>query len=320
FYSWALQNLDIPIGLIPTYEIYYQIKKNGTKDIKGLTLRTFEKYAIEGIDFFSIHSSINREIATRIQNSNRVIPITSRGGVMLMELMYGLNIENPLYEYLEEILDICSAYNITLSLINSSRAGSVVDAFDDIELLEFKNQRDINLAAERKEVQTIIELLNHVPLNRIPEFMQFGLDMFNGYPLGGLGPLPTDIAVGYDDVAGAIGASTAFMYGLSWVNCITAGEHTYLPKREDTFEAIKKFSIAAHIGYTARMNDFERDCKLSQARRINDWQSMKKHSIFPESAERLFLENGYKKGQACSMCDKECPLVRNVSLNKKYGC
>lgn len=310
----VLQKVDIPLGTVPVYEIFLKFKEGKSKDLRKLTLSVLESQAKQGVDFFSLHPSITRQITEQLSASNRVIPVTSRGGAMMIEMMTSLECENPFYENLDDILALCREYNITLSLVGTLRPGSIADAFEPLHLTELIVQGNIVNRAIVSNVQTMVELVNHVSLSAIPKYCELGISLFRGVPLGALGPTPTDIAVGYDDVAGAIGAAVAVSNGVSWINCVTAAEHNYLPKYEDTVQAIKYFKIAAHIGYIARSGDIAQDKKLSFSRNINDWDGIACSSIFPNDAREIFEEHGYKFGQPCDMCHAECPLVRTRKI------
>ena len=156
-----------------------------------------------------------------------------------------------------------------------------------------------------------VELVNHVPLHLIPVYCQLGRERLHGAPFGALGPTPTDIGIGYDDVVGAIGATTAVLHETSWITCVTAGEHCHIPTVDDITQSVKYFQIALHAAAVSRHGDLSLDAKLSEARNRNDWGTMADLAIHRDDAVAMFERLGYHEGQACTMCSGACPLVRS---------
>ncbi len=309
----VLESLDIVFGTVPTYDIHRRIRRKG-KDPRTAVLSVLEEHAADGVDFLTIHASGSLSEASRLGVNDRVIPVTSRGGAMMAEVMTVAGHENPYWEYFDDVLELCRAQDIALSLAGTFRPGSVVDAMGPVHLGEVRRQADLVKRAHAMGVKVSVELINHVPLNLIPEYCELGKETLDGCPFGGLGPSPTDIAVTYDDVAGAIGAATAVMHGTSWITCVTAGEHCHMPTIDDMTQAVKYFQIATHIGHIARTRDLSRDAELSEARNRNDWAVMAKTAIHHEDAVVRFEHEGYHDGQSCSMCGGACPLVRAKTI------
>ena len=312
--SLLIERTAAPVGTVPAYALFSAFKADPTRDLRSLLLRTLERQAREGADFFSVHMSLVRAQFAELGGSDRVIPMTSRGGAMVAAMMADAGCENPFFEFQDDILNLCAEYQITLSLVGSFRPGSIADAFDAFHLHELQLQSEIVAAAHARSVQTIVELVNHVSLDAIERYIQLGESLFDGSPIGCLGPSPTDIAIGFDDVAGAIAAAVAVWKGASWVNCITAGEHTYLPSEHEVERAIRFFRTALYIGGLASGQSVERDRKLSSARARNDWGAMATLSLFSDVAQSLMVEHGYHTGQPCDMCGGACPLVRTRHL------
>ncbi|QXU42799.1 phosphomethylpyrimidine synthase ThiC [Pedobacter sp. D749] len=316
-----INNASQAIGTVPVYEFYYYWNKSEREQnsISEQLIKIFEKQALEGVDFFSIQASLSSAILNKLNDSNRVIPITSRGGAMMAELMTRFNIENPLLSAYDTILDICSSYNITLSLVGSLRPGTIADSFNELHLEELNFQMELAQRAAAKNVQVMIELINHVPLNQLEKYCKLSHEVFGGLPYGALGPTPTDIAVDYDDVAGAIAAAQVVGMGISWINLVTSAEHSYFPVIQDLERALKYYQIAFHVGNISRYNNIEQDFKLSKNRNLNNWQQIAKYSIFPEESSEKFNRLGYKIGQGCNLCDKQCPLVRTKIVEKRIN-
>ena len=312
--SLLLERLPVPVGSVPVYEVFTAFRRQPGIDLRSLVLHTLEKHAQQGVDFFSVHMSVVRDFLSRLEASRRTILIASRGGAMVASLMKETGQENPFFELQDEIIDLCKEYHVTLSIVGTFRPGSVTDAFDNLHLSEMELQHGIVERAHAKSVQTIVELINHVPLSGIERYVELGKQLFDGSPLGCLGPSPTDIAIAFDDVAGAIGAAVAVWYGASWLNCVTAGEHTYLPRDIEIEQAIRYFKIALHIGAVARGEAGERDHALSLARAKHDWDTMARLSLFEDVAHRLIAEHAHRTGEPCSICGDACPLMRTRKL------
>lgn len=309
----ALQSLDVAYGTVPTYDVFRSIRHDGVAP-RDAVLGTLEKQANEGVDFVTIHASTSPEKARRLGESDRVIPVTSRGGAMMLDVMDSLECENPYFECFDEVLELCAATGMALSLAGTFRPGSIADAMDQAHLDEIAVQAELVRRAHEKGAKVSVELVNHVPIHRIPEYCELGRRELHGAPFGALGPSPTDIAITYDHVAGAIGASVAALHGTSWITCVTAGEHCHMPSPGDIVTAIKYFQIALHIADVGRSGDVGRDTKLSEARNRNDWVAMAELAIHPADATVMVERQGYHHGEACTMCRGACPLVRAKTI------
>jgi phosphomethylpyrimidine synthase len=309
-----LETLDVPLGTVPSYEIYRRIRRQG-QDAKDAVMAVLEQSAREGVDWVVIHASSTPSDVRDMRDSGRHIPVTSRGGAMMLEIMAKSGHPNPYMACFDDMLDLCAASGMALSLAATFRPGSVVDSMDLVHKKEIDVQAEIVRRAHARGVKVSVELLGHVPLNLIRAYCELGDATLGGTPYGGLGPVPTDIAIGYDDVAGAIGAANAVMHGTSNIACVTAGEHVHLPKLDDLVRAVKYFQLALHIGWSARAGSFERDAELSDARSRNDWAVMSKLALHSDDAHNLVAEHGYHDGEACKMCRGACPLIRKQAMS-----
>ncbi|MFR0352193.1 phosphomethylpyrimidine synthase ThiC [Streptomyces sediminimaris] len=311
----VLASLDIVFGTVPTYEIHRRIERDG-EDARSAVMGVLEGQARQGVDFVTIHASGTLEMAQRIRDSGRVIPVTSRGGAMMAEISLSSGMQNPYMEHFDDVLEVCRDSGMALSLAGTYRPGSVADALDAAHLEEIDHQAELVRRAQERGVKVSVELVNHVPLHLIPVYCELGRTKLHGAPFGALGPTPTDIGIGYDDVVGAIGATTAAQHDTSWITCVTAGEHCHMPTKGDMTQAVKYFQLALHVAALGRHGDLGRDAKLSEARNRNDWATMAHLALHRDDATDLFGRLGYHEGQACSMCSGACPLVRSrVSLN-----
>jgi phosphomethylpyrimidine synthase len=311
--SAALER-DIAVGTVPAYALVSGADQCHRSPASAL-MSAIEAQIMRGVDFLSIHASLTTELADNLPSSDRAIPITSRGGAIIMEMMVRQRIDNPFRTIFKDLLAMCSEYGVALSFVGSLRPGSVSDSLEHAHLRELLEISHLSNEARSAGVQTIVELVNHVPLSDIRRYVELGRKLFPGSVIGALGPTPTDIAVGLDDVAGAIGAASAAQAGVDWINVVTAGEHSYLPSPQETERALTYFSLAIHIAGVAN-GDIARDRALSEARARNDWSAMSELAIFPDQARELYREHNNHDGAACSMCRANCPLVRHRSIRR----
>ncbi len=312
----ALLDEDLVVGTVPAYALIPAAAGRG--DATGALLGTIERHVTMGVDFLSVHPSLTTELVEKLSESGRTIPITSRGGALVLQLMVETGCENPFRAEFDTILAICAERNVVLSFVGSLRPGSVADSFEPLHLAELAEISTLADRARRAGVRTIVELVNHTPLSDIESYVRYGRSLFPDSALGALGPTPTDIAVGLDDVAGAIGAATAALAGIDWINLVTAGEHSHLPSPEETARALDYFQLALHIARVANGRR-DQDRQLSLARAKNDWTAMSALAVSPELAEQVYAEHGIRPGAACSMCRATCPLVRYEVIKSRAG-
>ncbi|GAB4078650.1 phosphomethylpyrimidine synthase ThiC [Nostocoides australiense] len=304
-----LSESELAVGTVPAYSLS-SAAAGGSKETAARTLYSaIERQVLLGVDFLSIHSSLSRRVAERLSAARRTIPVTSRGGALVLQVMHNAAVDNPFRTVFEDLLALCASHGVVLSFVGTLRPGSVVDSFETLHLEELQETAELTERAHEAGVATMVELLNHVPLSSIEAYVKLGRSLFPHSALGALGPTPTDIAVGLDDVAGAIGAATAARAGIDWINVVTAGEHSHLPSYEETARALRYFQLAAHLSAVSEGHD-SRDRALSAARACNDWSTMANMSIDPQLARQVYAEHGNRQGAACSMCKATCPLVR----------
>lgn len=302
------------IGTVPVYDAvgYYD------KDLKEITVKEFlgvvEKHAEDGVDFMTIHAGINRETAARFKNNPRLTNIVSRGGALLFAWMEMNNRENPFFEYYDELLRICRKYDVTISLGDACRPGSVKDATDAAQIQELIVLGELTKKAWEKDVQVMIEGPGHMALNEIAPNMLLEKKLCHGAPFYVLGPLVTDVAPGYDHITSAIGGAIAAANGADFLCYVTPAEHLRLPTLEDMKEGIIASRIAAHAADIAKGTPGARqwDDDMSQARRNLDWERMFELALDPEKARRYRAQSRPEDEDTCTMCGKMC-AVRNVN-------
>lgn len=298
------------LGTVPIYDAlgYYD------KDLKDLTAKEFldvvEKHGQDGVDFVTIHAGLNREAVETVKRNKRLTNVVSRGGSLLFAWMEINNAENPFFEHFDELLDICAKYDITLSLGDALRPGSIDDASDASQIKELITLGELTKRAWEKNVQVIIEGPGHMAINEIEANMIMQKRLCHGAPFYVLGPLVTDVAPGYDHITSAIGGAIAATYGADFLCYVTPAEHLRLPNLDDMKEGIIASKIAAHAADIAKGVKGARnwDNEMSKARADIDWERMFELSIDQEKARRYRAESKPHDEESCSMCGKMCSM------------
>ena len=298
------------LGTVPMYDAvgFYD------KELKDITAKEFldvvEKHGQDGVDFVTIHAGLNRETVETVKRNRRLTHIVSRGGSLLFAWMELNNAENPFFEYYDDLLDICAKYDITLSLGDACRPGSVHDATDPSQIKELITLGELTKRAWEKNVQVMIEGPGHMPLNEIKANMLIEKKLCHGAPFYVLGPLVTDVAPGYDHITSAIGGAIAATYGADFLCYVTPAEHLRLPNLDDMKEGIIASKIAAHAADIAKgvPGAIEWDNKMSKARADIDWDTMFDLALEPEKAKRYRAESKPHDEESCTMCGKMCSM------------
>lgn len=308
-----LKNSTVPVGTVPVYEIaIIAAKKRGsisrirTQDI----LEILEAQASEGVDFFTIHCGITQNVIERLKKQKRLINIVSRGGSFLAEWMIVNKKENPFYEYFDDILKIAKKYDVTLSLGDALRPGSVADATDRPQIQELITLGELADRARKNNVQVIIEGPGHVPLDQIEANIILQKRLCNNAPFYVLGPLVTDIAPGYDHITGAIGGALAAFYGADFLCYVTPSEHLRIPNEEDVKNGVIASRIAGHAADIAKRvpGAMDWDKAMSELRVKRDWKGQIKKSIDPVKAKKYRKSSISVDKDFCTMCSDYCSM------------
>ncbi|MBS5873941.1 MAG: phosphomethylpyrimidine synthase ThiC [Clostridiales bacterium] len=314
FRQKLIRNCTAVLGTVPIYDavVYYN------KPLKTITsdewIDIVRMHAQEGVDFMTIHCGINRETARKFKENKRHTNIVSRGGSIIFAWMELTGEENPFYARFDEILEICREYDVTLSLGDACRPGSIADAGDIAQIEELVTLGELTQRAWARDVQVMIEGPGHMPLNQIRANMEIEQTVCKGAPFYVLGPLVTDVAPGYDHITSAIGGAIAATYGASFLCYVTPAEHLRLPTVEDVKEGIIASKIAAHAADIAKglPGADEWDYQMSEARRNLDWERQFALAIDPEKARAYRAESMPEREDTCTMCGKMC-AVRNIN-------
>lgn len=258
----------------------------------------------------TIHAGINRRAVESFKQSKRLTNIVSRGGSLLFAWMDMTGNENPFYEYYDEVLDILYKYDVTISIGDALRPGSIHDSSDAGQIAELIEIGTLTKRAWEKNVQVMVEGPGHMALNEIAANMTLEKRLCHGAPFYVLGPLVTDIAPGYDHITSAIGGAIAAANGADFLCYVTPAEHLRLPDLKDVKEGIVASKIAAHAADIAKgvPGAREIDDKMSDARRRIDWEEMFSYAIDGEKAREYFESTPPAEKHSCSMCGKMCAM------------
>ncbi len=305
----------IPIGTVPIYEALSRVRR--VEDLTGdIMLEVIEEQAEQGVDYMTIHAGVLVQYIPLA--SKRITGIVSRGGSILAEWMVKNHKQNMLYERFEDICKIFQKHDVSFSLGDGLRPGSLADASDAAQFAELKTLGELTKKAWEYDVQVMIEGPGHIPMDQIELQVQKERELCYEAPFYTLGPLVTDIAPGYDHITSAIGAAMIGWHGASMLCYVTPKEHLGLPNREDVKLGIIAYKIAAHAADIARHRPGarDRDDELSRARYSFDWNRQFDLSLDPETARAMhdetLPEEGFKDAHFCSMCGpKFCSM--NIS-------
>ena len=314
-----LKRSPVPVGTVPIYQVGFELSRK-QKRIEEMTLgdflRVMEKQAREGVDFMTVHAGTTRRAWELMKSGGRVLNVVSRGGSMLVAWMEANGKENPLYEGFEEILDIAEEYDITLSLGDGMRPGAIADAGDKPQIEELITLAELGARCLERGVQVMIEGPGHVPLAQIETNIRIQKSLTRGLPFYILGPLPTDVAPGYDHIAGAVGGALAGAAGADFLCYLTPAEHLRLPTPQDVREGVIVARIAAHIADLAKgiPSAWEHDRAMSEARARLDWDAMFRLAIDPDKARRYREESEAAGEDFCTMCGEFCAVkaLKNI--------
>lgn len=320
FRTQLLEKSHAMVGTVPMYDAIGYLEKDLKKINAKDFLKVIEAHAKEGVDFMTIHAGINRNAIANFKQTKRITNIVSRGGSLVFAWMEMTGNENPFYEFYDEILDILYKYDVTISLGDALRPGSIYDASDAAQISELIELGHLTKRAWEKNVQVMVEGPGHMAINEIAANMVLQKRLCHGAPFYVLGPLVTDIAPGYDHITSAIGGAIAAANGADFLCYVTPAEHLRLPDISDVKEGIIASKIAAHAADIAKgiPNARDIDNKMSDARRRIDWEEMFKLSIDPEKAKSYFESKPPAERHSCSMCGKMCAMrTTNKILNNE---
>ncbi|HTY82063.1 MAG TPA: phosphomethylpyrimidine synthase ThiC [Dehalococcoidales bacterium] len=302
----------VAIGTVPIYQAGVEaIQKDGAivKMTADGIFSAIEDNARDGVDFVTVHCGINRGAIARLKAQGRVTDVVSRGGAFTVGWMLHNDRENPLYEQFDRLLDIAREYDVTLSLGDGMRPGSLADATDRTQIEELITLGELVQRAWDAGVQVMVEGPGHVPLDQIETNIKLQKALCKGAPFYVLGPLVTDIAAGHDHITAAIGGAIAAMSGADFLCYVTPSEHLAIPDADDVREGVIASRIAAHAADIVKgiRGAAERDRAMAVARKKLDWTEQSRLALDPVRFEAV-RKSRATSGTACSMCGSYCAM------------
>ncbi|MEY3747226.1 MAG: thiamine biosynthesis protein ThiC [Pseudomonadota bacterium] len=304
--EWIIRNSPVPIGTVPIYQALEKVDGKAEDLTWEIFRDTLIEQAEQGVDYFTIHAGVR--LAYIPMTAKRMTGIVSRGGSIMAKWCLAHHKESFLYEHFEEICEIMKQYDVSFSLGDGLRPGSIYDANDEAQFAELKTLGELTQIAWKHDVQCMIEGPGHVPMHMIKENMDLQLEHCGEAPFYTLGPLTTDIAPGYDHITSGIGAAMIGWYGCAMLCYVTPKEHLGLPDKEDVRVGIITYKIAAHAADLAKGHPGAqiRDNALSKARFEFRWEDQFNLGLDPEKAKEFHDETlpqeGAKQAHFCSMC------------------
>jgi phosphomethylpyrimidine synthase len=322
--DWIIRNSPVPIGTVPIYQALEKVGGIAEDLTWDIFRETLIEQAEQGVDYFTIHAGVRLPYVPL--TADRVTGIVSRGGSIMAKWCLHHHKESFLYEHFEEICDICRAYDVSFSLGDGLRPGSIADANDKAQFAELETLGELTEVAWKKDCQVMIEGPGHVPMHKIKVNMEKQLKECGEAPFYTLGPLTTDIAPGYDHITSGIGAAMIGWFGTAMLCYVTPKEHLGLPDREDVKVGVITYKIAAHAADLAKGHPGaqDRDDALSRARFEFRWEDQFNLSLDPETArlyhDQTLPKEAHKVAHFCSMCGpKFCSMKISQDIRDEYG-
>ncbi len=321
--EWILRNSPVPIGTVPIYQALEKVGDNPEELTWELYRETLIEQAEQGVDYFTIHAGVRLQYVPL--TANRITGIVSRGGSIMASWCLAHHQENFLYTHFEEICEIMRAYDISFSLGDGLRPGSIADANDEAQFGELQTLGELTQIAWEHDVQVMIEGPGHVPMHKIKENMDRQLEVCHEAPFYTLGPLVTDIAPAYDHITSGIGAAMIGMYGTAMLCYVTPKEHLGLPHREDVKTGVITYKIAAHAADVAKGHPMAQqwDDALSKARFEFRWEDQFNLALDPDTARDYHDETlpaqGAKVAHFCSMCGPKFCAMKITQDVREYA-
>lgn len=313
FRQQLIDETPLMVGTVPMYDAIGYMEKPLVKLTKDDLLEVVRAHAEDGVDFMTIHCGINKSVIKTFKETGRLMNIVSRGGSLLFGWMEVTGNENPFYEFYDEVLEICHEYDVTISLGDSCRPGCLYDSNDATETAEMIELGKLCKRAWAAGVQVMVEGPGHMALDEIAANMKLQKRLCHNAPFYVLGPLVTDIGVGYDHITAAIGGAISASSGADFLCYVTPAEHLCLPNAQDVLDGLMATKIAAHAADIAKKVPHARDMddRMGQARRKLDWDAMWKCALDPVTGKKRYEESAATEG-TCTMCGKMC-AVRTVN-------
>ncbi len=309
-----LNEVKVPLGTVPIYQVALRALENKGAIIhmdEDDMFNVVEEQAKEGVDFFTIHVGVTKDIVNYLVDHPRTMGVVSRGGTFMASWIIEHEQENPFNKRYDYLLEMAKEYDFTLSLGDGMRPGGIFDSTDYAQIEELLEISKLVKRAWEKDIQVMVEGPGHIPANEVGRNIKIQKSLCDEAPFYVLGPLVTDIAPGYDEIVSAIGGTLAGLAGADYLCYVTPSEHLGLPNKEEVKRGVIASKIAAHAvniaKYGTRASKW--DYKMDIARKNLDWQEMINLSIDPELAREVHFRNGASEvDEVCSMCGEFCAI------------
>ena len=314
FRQQLIDETPLMVGTVPMYDAIGYMEKPLVKLTKDDLYEVVRPHAEDGVDFMTIHCGINKSVTKTFKETGRLMNIVSRGGSLLFGWMEVTGNENPFYEFYDELLEICHEYDVTISLGDSCRPGCLYDSNDATETAEMIELGKLCKRAWAAGVQVMVEGPGHMALDEIAANMKLQKRLCHNAPFYVLGPLVTDIGVGYDHITAAIGGAISASSGADFLCYVTPAEHLCLPNAQDVLDGLMATKIDEHAADIAKNEHHarDRDDRKGQERRKLDWDAMWKCALDPVTGKKRYEESPAATEGTCTMCGKMC-AVRTVN-------
>ncbi len=308
-----LKHSTVAIGTVPIYQAAVETVEKGCSIVQmdpETLFRVIEEQAEEGVDFVTVHCGVTTTSVERLKRQGRIMDVVSRGGAFHLEWIIYNEEENPLYKQYDRLIEIAKKYDMTLSLGDGMRPGSLADATDRAQIEELITLGELRDIAVDEGVQVMIEGPGHVPINQVETNIKIQKELCKGAPFYVLGPLVTDVAPGYDHITSAIGGAIAGAAGADFLCYVTPSEHLRLPDLEDVREGVIASRIAAHAADIAKgvKGAIEWDTEMARARKARNWKRQMELAIDPEKAREIRGRRSSTDEEVCSMCSEFCAM------------
>lgn len=320
-----ISTIKVPIAAVPLYQNAEESRSKHNDPLaftEEEIIEVFEQQIKDGVTAPGIHS-MNKKLANYLDETQRLMPIISRGAGIMNSWIKRNNKENPYFQHFDSILKIAKRYNVPITFVSACRSGTVVDGFDECQKFEWNMLRNYIETAHKQDVSIIVDGLGHMAMNQISDAVQTFKKICFGVPLGSMGPAVTDRGLGHEHIAHAIGTAVAVWSGANYCNACYCTEHLGLPELKDIASGISASVIATSAGDLARNGKksplFNEEMKISQARKNNRWGIMLDCALDKEEAKTTFERVGKKNkdGKGCSICGDLCPFVITSSKESK---
>jgi len=311
--------LDTTVGTVPVYEAVRRAGNAADVDA-DLLFKVIREHCEQGVDFLTLHCGVNRDVLDALRLDPRLMGVVSRGGTFHCAMMMLQDEENPLYSEYDYLLEILSEYDVTISLGDGMRPGSLQDAGKLAKSVEYVTLGSLAKRALARGVQRMIEGPGHMPFDQVGYNVRMIKEITDNAPLYLLGPVVTDIAPGYDHVVAAIGGAEACRNGADFLCMVSPSEHLALPDVDDIIEGTRVAKIAAHVGDTVRRPEgykMDREVQMAQARHDLDWDAQFRLALYGDHAKKIHCRDG--ETDTCSMCGDLCAIkmVRELFEGKE---